>query len=168
MLAHRVYTLHVLSSVTGTPAYGGSVTNETTAVQRLERIGVMDVSSSTVGIDDIGIAGDSAGDTIKYTIVLANAGTTTLKSIKIFSSQLLEQLERYGHLRFSAAIAAQAFTVRNVRDVSCHLVGLGVSTVVHVTANPHKPPFTHSSRGQTTDTFHYRAVQSVPAAVSYV
>jgi len=85
----------VLPSVTGTPAYGGSVANETTAVQRLERIGKMDVSSSTVGKYDIGIAGDSAGDTIKYTIVLVNTGTTTLKSIKVSSSQLLEQLERY-------------------------------------------------------------------------
>lgn len=91
-----MYTLYCLiSSVTGSPAYGGSITNSSTAVQRLERIGVINVSSSTIVENDMGLAGDSAGDSIRYTIVLVNTGTTTLKLIEVFSAQLQEQFERY-------------------------------------------------------------------------
>lgn len=87
-----------LRSVTGSPAYGGSITNSSTAVQLLERTGICFVSATTTVEDDTGLAGDSAGDKIKYTITLDNTGSTTLTSITVSSDQLLAQLERYGCL----------------------------------------------------------------------
>lgn len=55
--------------------------------------------------DDIALAGDSAGDKIKYIITLDNTGTTTLNSISVSSAELLAQFERYG--------AQQAFTEKS-------------------------------------------------------
>lgn len=49
--------------------------------------------------NDIGLAGDSAGDKIKYTITLNNTGTTTLNSMTVSSAELLAQFERYGAQR---------------------------------------------------------------------
>lgn len=88
--------LILFRSVTGSPAYGGSVTNSSTAVQPLERTGKILVDMAAVVEDDLGLAGDSAGDKIKYIITLRNTGTTTLNTITILSAELLTQFERYG------------------------------------------------------------------------
>lgn len=65
------------------------------AVQELERTGEVSVSSNTTIKKDGDPDGDSAGDTIDYTILLTNNGTTTLSNITVTSAQLLEQVQRY-------------------------------------------------------------------------
>ncbi|CAM9789547.1 unnamed protein product, partial [Ectocarpus sp. 6 AP-2014] len=79
-------------SVIGSSAYGSPVTDTDTAVQSLNRTGSVLVSTTTIAENDAGVAGDSAGDTIKYKISLVNTGTTTLSSVSVASTQLLEQL----------------------------------------------------------------------------
>lgn len=82
-------------SVTGSPRSGGFITNSSTATQYLERKGELSASARAVVIDSDGIVGDSAGDTIEYTIELTNTGTTSLTSISVSSALLLDQYERY-------------------------------------------------------------------------
>lgn len=79
----------------GSSAYGSPVTDADTAVQPLKRTGSVLVSASTKAEYDAGVAGDSAGDTIQFKIILVNTGTTTLSSMSVSSAQLLEQFERY-------------------------------------------------------------------------
>lgn len=81
--------------MTGYPAYGGSISNSSTAVQLLERSGEILVNVRVIVEDDYGLAGDSAGDKLNCTITVQNAGTTTLNSITVSSVELMAQLERY-------------------------------------------------------------------------
>ncbi len=78
-----------------TPDKQHEVASSEMAVQSLERTGEVNVSLSTTPKGDTGLAGDSAGDTINYTILLNNTGTTTLRNITVTSPQLLAQFERY-------------------------------------------------------------------------
>lgn len=81
-------------SVTGSPANGSPISASSIAVQSLERTGEILIFSSTRVKDDKDLAGDSAGDTIDYAILLENNGTTTLSAISVSSTQLLAQFER--------------------------------------------------------------------------
>ena len=78
------------------------VGNSTIVVQPLERTGEVSVSVGTTPKADNGLAGDSAGDTVDFIILLNNTGTTTLSNITVTSTQLLAQFERYFMLCFSS------------------------------------------------------------------
>lgn len=82
--------------VTGDLRSGDIITNSSTATQALSRTADLNVSVSAGVVDSDATSGDSAGDTIEYTIKLGNNGTTTLSDISAFSALLLGQLSRYG------------------------------------------------------------------------
>ena len=67
------------------------------AAQSLERTGSLSAKAACTASDSDGIAGDSAGDSIEYTIDLENTGTTTLTAVDVSSAALRHQLDRYLH-----------------------------------------------------------------------
>lgn len=73
------------------PSPGWTITNSTSAIQPLNRTGVLS-AEATLDIEEAdGIEGDSAGDDIAYTIKLTNAGTTTLTMIEVAAGLLLPE-----------------------------------------------------------------------------
>ena len=79
---------------------GDAVTSSSTATQTLHRTAGVATSVNATMRDSDSVPGDSAGDTIEYTIQLVNEGTTTLTGISVYSALLMAQEARYRGHRF--------------------------------------------------------------------
>lgn len=67
------------------------MTDSSTVTQSLKRTGILSAVAACLVRDTDGITGDSAGDSIAYTITLANTGTTTLTDMSVSSATLMAQ-----------------------------------------------------------------------------
>ncbi|CAM9294792.1 unnamed protein product, partial [Ectocarpus fasciculatus] len=79
-------------SVTSTPPLGAPFTTTSSATVTFSTSDKVGIDIQETLVDSDTIIGESAGDTVEYTITITNEGTTTLSAIAVSSSLLDDQL----------------------------------------------------------------------------